>query len=148
MPTLRFGKVWQVIRHFGVLFLQLGIPKKLFQISSPRGKLRPHVFPHMVTPTMFPVDKKWWRTQKSQLHFCINSLVPKSYLTIASSGLFLGAYGGPYEIKPYLFACWRVYDILRIFVPGLKHPLANKLFDIFRVNHGVERLWPIPWHVT
>ncbi len=29
MPTLRFGKVWQVILHFGVLFLQLGIPKQL-----------------------------------------------------------------------------------------------------------------------
>jgi hypothetical protein len=23
MPTLRFGKVWQVIRHFGVLFWSL-----------------------------------------------------------------------------------------------------------------------------
>ncbi len=33
-------------------------------------------------------------------------------------------------------------------VPGPKHPLANKLFDMFGVNHGVERLWPIPWHVT
>ena len=53
-----------------------------------------------------------------------------------------------YSIKPYLFACWRVYDILRTFVPGPKHPLANKLFDMFGVNHGVKRLWPIPWHVT
>jgi hypothetical protein len=53
-----------------------------------------------------------------------------------------------YEIKPYLFACWRFYDILRIFVPGPKHPLANKLFDMFGVNHGVEQLWPIPWHVA
>jgi hypothetical protein len=35
-----------------------------------------------------------------------------------------------------------------IFIPGPKHPLANKLFDIFGVNHGVERLWPIPWHVA
>ncbi len=51
-----------------------------------------------------------------------------------------------YEIKPNLFACWRVYDILRIFVPGPKHPLANKLFDMFGVNHGVKRLWPISWH--
>jgi hypothetical protein len=75
MPTLRFGKVWQVIRHFGVLFLQLGIPKQLFQISSPRGKLRPHIFPHMVTPTMFPVDKTACSRQKSQLHFCINSFL-------------------------------------------------------------------------
>jgi len=53
-----------------------------------------------------------------------------------------------YKIKPCLFACWRVYDILGIFVPGPKHPLAKKLFDMFGVNHGVERLWPIPWHVT
>ncbi len=81
MPTLRFGKVWQVIQHFGEFFLQLGIPKQLFQISSPRGKLRPHIFPHMVTPTMFPVDKKASRmkkassTKKNFIHKCINSLV-------------------------------------------------------------------------
>ncbi len=53
-----------------------------------------------------------------------------------------------YEIKPYLFGDMRVYDILREFMPGPKHPLANKLFDMFGVNHGTERLWPIPWHVT
>ena len=75
MPTLRFGKVWQVIRHFGVLFLQLGIPKQLFQISSPRGKLIPHIFPHMVTPTKFPWDKKASRTKKSLGHKCINSFL-------------------------------------------------------------------------
>ena len=32
--------------------------------------------------------------------------------------------------NPYLFACWKVYGILRKFVPGPKHPLANKLFDM------------------
>jgi hypothetical protein len=32
------------------------------------------------------------------------------------------------------------YNILRTFVPGPKHPLANKLFDIFGVNHGVSAL--------
>jgi hypothetical protein len=53
-----------------------------------------------------------------------------------------------YEIKLYLFACLRVYGILRTFVPGPKQPLANKLFDMFGVNHGAERLWPIPWHVA
>jgi hypothetical protein len=56
--------------------------------------------------------------------------------------------GFKYNIKPYLFACWRVYDILRIFVPGPKHPFVNKLFDMFGVNHGVDRLWPISWHVA
>jgi hypothetical protein len=40
-------------------------------------------------------------------------------------------YISTYEIKGYLFACWRIYDILRTFVPGPKHPLANKLFDMF-----------------
>ena len=49
-----------------------------------------------------------------------------------------------YEIKPYLFACWRVYDILRIFVPGPKHPLANKLFDMFGVNHGLAHTMAKP----
>jgi hypothetical protein len=53
-----------------------------------------------------------------------------------------------YKIKGYLLTCWRVCDILCTFVPGPKHPLANKLFDMFGVNHGVEPLWPIPWHVA
>ena len=29
-----------------------------------------------------------------------------------------------YQFKWYLFACWRVYGILRTFIPGPKHPLA------------------------
>jgi hypothetical protein len=49
----------------GIVFCNLGTPKELFQISSPCGKLRPHIFPHMVTPTMFPVDKKASRTKKT-----------------------------------------------------------------------------------
>ena len=59
----------------GIVFCNLGTPNELFQISSPRGKLRPHIFPHMVTPTMFPVDKKASSRQKSLSHKCINSLV-------------------------------------------------------------------------
>ncbi len=38
---------------------------------------------------------------------------------------------------------WTFYSILHKFVPGPEHPCANK-FDIFDVNHGVERLWHIP----
>ena len=34
---------------------------------------QPHIFPHMVTPTMFPVDKKWWSTQFGGADKCINS---------------------------------------------------------------------------
>jgi hypothetical protein len=51
-----------------------------------------------------------------------------------------------YEIKTYLFAYWRVYGILPTFVPGPKHPLANKLFDMFGVNHGAKRLWLLRRH--
>jgi len=36
----------------------------------------PHIFPHMVTPTMFPVDKKRSPRKKSLGQICINSLVP------------------------------------------------------------------------
>ena len=53
-----------------------------------------------------------------------------------------------YLFKWYLSAFWRVYGIVRTFVPGPKHPLANKLFDMFGVNHGTVRLWPISWHVA
>jgi hypothetical protein len=61
----------------GIVFCNLGmVPlKQSFQISSPRGKLRPHIFPYMVTPMMFPWDKKASRIQKSLIQKCINSLV-------------------------------------------------------------------------
>ena len=42
----------------------------------------------------------------------------------------------------------RILTILRTFIAGSKHPLANNLFDMFGVNHGIERLWPIPLHVA
>ena len=53
-----------------------------------------------------------------------------------------------YEFKVYLFACWKLYSILRTFVPGPKNLFANKLFSLFRRNHGVERLWPLLWYVA
>jgi hypothetical protein len=53
-----------------------------------------------------------------------------------------------YKIKVYLFACWKLYIILRTFIPGPKNMFANKLFSLFRRNHGVERLWPLPWYVA
>ena len=35
MPTLRFGKVWQVIRHFsGIVFCNLGTSKTKTVISN------------------------------------------------------------------------------------------------------------------
>ena len=75
MPTLRFGKVWQVIRHFGVLFFAIKVPlKQLYLNLSPRYILLPHIFPHMVTSTMFPVDKNL-EEEKSLGQQCINSFL-------------------------------------------------------------------------
>ncbi len=35
------------------------------------------------------------------------------------------------KIKVYLFACWKLYSILRTFIPGPKNLFANKLFLFF-----------------
>jgi hypothetical protein len=72
MPTLRFGKVWQVIRHFGVLFFAILVPlKQLFQISSPLGKYcTPYSkYDH---PNNVPVGQKNSRMKKSLPQKCIN----------------------------------------------------------------------------
>jgi hypothetical protein len=61
MPTLRFGKVvWQVIRRFGVLFFcSLGTSKTIIsKFVTTANIVSPYLSPYMVTPTMFPVDKK------------------------------------------------------------------------------------------
>ncbi len=39
-----------------------------------------------------------------------------------------------YEIKVYLFACWKLYSILRIIIPGPKNLFANKLFSFFAAS--------------
>ena len=97
MPTLRFGKVWQVIRHFGkFVFCNLGTSKTLFQNLSPRQILLPHIFPYMVAPTMFPVDKKASRRKKVFLESVLIPSTNACYLTIASYGFFWGALTGPY----------------------------------------------------
>ncbi len=38
----------------------------------------------------------------------------------------------------------KIYSILRTIVPGPEPPLANKLLDMFGINHGAEWLWPLP----
>jgi hypothetical protein len=40
-------------------------------------------------------------------------------------------FSGVYEIKVYLFACWKLQSILRTFIPGPKNLFANKLFSFF-----------------
>ena len=72
MPMLRFGKVWQAIRHFGVLFLQFRYPlEQLFQISSPQQIETPYLSLYGY-PNDGPVG------QKSLSQNCINFLVKKS----------------------------------------------------------------------
>ena len=59
----------------------------------------------MVTPTVFPVDKKWWRTKKVLFTNVLIPWYPVSYLTIASSGFFFGALTGPYPTLRFGGAC-------------------------------------------
>ncbi len=71
-----------------------------------------------------------------------------------------------YEIKVYLFACWKLYSILLAFIPGPKNLFANKLFLLFAATmawsgfgpyHGMWREYaqtkcigaiPTPWAMT
>ncbi len=51
----------------------------------------PHIFPHMVTPTMFPVDKKASSTKKTLGQQCINSFLTSTQVISRSLVMvFLG----------------------------------------------------------
>ena len=39
-----------------------------------------------------------------------------------------------YKIRGYLFACWKLYSILHIFIPGPENLFANKLFLFFAAS--------------
>jgi len=55
---------------------------------------------------------------------------------------------GGYEIKVYLFACWKLYSILRTFTPGPKNLFANKLFSFFAATMAWSGVGPYHgmWH--
>jgi len=89
----------------GIVFCNLGTPKQSFQISSPRGKLRPHIFPHMVTPTMFPVDKKRRSTQFGGADKCINSFDERMLSHDRWLWFFFWALTGPYLTLWFGGAC-------------------------------------------
>jgi len=55
---------------------------------------------------------------------------------------------GTYLFWTNLFISWWVYGILHTIVLSLEHPLTNKLFDVFGVNHDAEWLWHLPWSVA
>ena len=99
MPTLRSGKVWQVIRHFGVLFFcNLGTPKTVFSKLVTTRQIETPYFPHvnMTKPTMFPGDKKASIMKKSLGQNCINSFL--ALHVISRSLVFFG--GGALTVGP------------------------------------------------
>ncbi len=53
-----------------------------------------------------------------------------------------------YEIKVYIFACWKLYSILRTFIPGPKNLFANKLFSFFAATMAWSGFGPYHgmWH--
>jgi hypothetical protein len=74
MPTLRFGKVWQVIRHFGVLFFcNLGTPKTVISnFVTSRQIETPYISPYDY-PNNVPGGQKNSSRQNGGAHKCINS---------------------------------------------------------------------------
>ncbi len=88
-----------------MLEIVLGTPKTVISKLITTGKLRPHIFPIMVTPTMFQWDKKSLGekklgAKKSLPQKCINSFLAHKYLTIARYGFF-GALTGPYPMLQF-----------------------------------------------
>ena len=75
----------------GIVFCNLGTSKTVISNFVTRGKLRPHIFPHMVTPTMFPWDRKMVEHTNVLIPW-----YPISYLTLASSVFFFLVLTGPY----------------------------------------------------
>jgi len=105
MPTLRFGKVWQVIPHFGVLFFcNLNTPKTVIsnfvtsrQIETPYLSLYGY-------PNNFPGGQKMVVEKKNSFILVLIPWYPISYLTIAGY-VFFWALTGPYPTLRFGGAC-------------------------------------------
>jgi len=58
MPMLRFDKVWQVIRHFGVLFFAIKVPlKQILKFVTTVNIFTPYISPYGY-PNNVPVGQK------------------------------------------------------------------------------------------
>ena len=93
MPTLHFGKVWQVIRHFGVVFCNLVPLKRYLKIRHHGKYCYPIYFPIWLPQRCSRWTKKRRAHKKVEVTNVLIPWYPVSYLTIASSVFFLGAYG-------------------------------------------------------
>jgi hypothetical protein len=104
MPTLHFGKVWQVIRHFGVVFCNLVPLKRYLKIRHHGKYCYPIYFPIWLPQRCSRWTKKRRAHKKVEVTNVLIPWYPISYLTIASSGFFLG--GGAYGSLPDAAIWW------------------------------------------
>jgi|688.fasta_scaffold19283_2 hypothetical protein len=108
MPTLHFGKVWQVIRHFGVVFCNLVPLKRYLKIRHHGKYCYPIYFPIWLPQRCSRWTKKRRAHKKVEVTNVLIPWYPISYLTIASSGFFWGgALMGPYPTLRFGGACGR-----------------------------------------
>jgi hypothetical protein len=95
----------------GIVFCNLGTFKTVItKFVTTRQILLPHIFPHMVTPTMFPWDKKASSTKKSRgqkklIHKCINFFLAHMLSHDRWLWFFFGALTGPYPTLRFGGAC-------------------------------------------
>jgi len=108
MPTLRFGKVWQVIGKFrGIFFCNLGTPKTVISNFVPTRQIKtPYSSPCKYDyPNNVPGGQKNSRRKKSQLHFCINSFDDRMLSHDRWLWFFFWALAGPYPTLQFGGAC-------------------------------------------
>jgi len=56
--------------------------------------------------------------------------------------------GEAYKIKVFLFTCWKLYSILRTFIPGPKHLFVNIFYSFFTATMAWSGFGPYHgmWH--
>ena len=87
----------------GIVFCNVGTSKTVItKFVTTWQILLPHIFPHMVTPKMFPWDKKASRRKKHLGHKCINSLVSHKL----SHNRYLWFFWGTYRSLPDSVIWW------------------------------------------
>jgi len=107
MPTLRFGKVWQVIRLSGYCFCNLGTSKTdILKFVSRVNIVTPYLSPcNSDHPNNVPGGQKSIAEKKVSFIFVLIPWYSISYLTIAGYGFFWGALTGPYPTLRFGGAC-------------------------------------------
>jgi len=108
MPTLRFGKVWLVIRLSGIVFCNLGTSKTvILQFVTTVNIVTPYFSPcNSDHHNNVPVGQKMVaHTKMVEDKYVLIPWYPISYLTIAGYGFFFWALTGPYPTLRFGGAC-------------------------------------------